>query len=132
MSIESKKRSFAGRRQKVSHRLKSTLNSKVIHASCIQGVGDRVIDFCARKGENDRVIAGRNVLLKIGSSVSPNDRTIGIDMCLSEEHSNWFWGIIWNRQFDSTQSNTLNILNLRRWNFEQPLLSNGGLDNEDS
>ena len=82
--------------------MKSTLNSEGIDAGRIHGVGDSTIEFCAKRGESDRVIVGANVLLKVCSSVRPNNFAIGIDMCLSEEYSNWFWSIIRNGQFDGT------------------------------
>ena len=61
-----------------------------------------MIKFCAKRGEGDRVIVGTNILLKVCSSVGPNDFAIGIDTCLGEEYSNWFWSIIRNGQFDGT------------------------------
>ena len=86
--------------------MKSTLNSEGIYAGCIHDVGDSTIEFCAKRGESDGVIVRPNVLLKVGSSVSPNDLAIGINMCVREQHSNWFRGIICNRQFDSTRRAT--------------------------
>ena len=68
--------------------IKSTLNLKGIDADRIHGVGDSTIEFCAKRGESDRVIVGANVLLKVCSSVRPNNFAIGIDTCLSEEYSN--------------------------------------------
>src|SRR5436189_6190536 len=81
--------------------MKSTLNSKGIHAGCIHGVGDSTIEFCTKRGESDRVIVGANVLLKVCSSVRPNNFAISVETCLSEEYSNWFWSIIRNGQFDA-------------------------------
>ena len=67
---------------------------------------------------------GTNVLMKVGSSVSPNDLAIGIDMCLGEQHSNWFRGIICNRQFAPAEQH------IEWWTFEELLLSNEERDNE--
>src|SRR5436190_22439289 len=82
--------------------MKGTLNSKGIYTGCISGVCDGSIKFCTKGGEGDGVIVRTNVLLKVGNSVGPNDFAIGIDTCLSEEYSNWFWSIICHWQFNGT------------------------------
>ena len=76
--------------------MKGTLNPKGIYTCCIHSIGDGMIKLCAKRCERHRVIVGVNVLLKVYSSVSPNDFVVGIDTGLSENDSNWFRGIVSN------------------------------------
>src|SRR5579859_5148887 len=90
-------------RKKTTHRvMKSALDSKSIDSRCIQGITDGSIEFDAQGGERHCIIIRTNVLLKVCSPVGPNDISIGIDTCLSEEYSNRFRSIIHDGQLDST------------------------------